>query len=286
MANERLLILGGNSFLGLHLTRDLAAKYNTTPTYLTNRPSDFNFVRCNLLSKPDLHSLGQFDYVIQYSSIIAGSNKKQQNLEMVRNAVEYANTTQAKYIYISSSQVNFTIDSDYRQSKIEAERLIQEHSANFVIIRPSAPYGSPLPFAFTRQQPFHVLANLVSRLPVVPVIGNGQYLRQPVHVTNLNALVEKCLTAPTRNRVYEIGGPKQLTFNAIIDIISMARSKHTFKLHLPNFIFRIASHMTNFIDAELVNAVRSDEQSNNETWQELGGLDLIPFEQGVTDLFG
>ena len=44
--------------------------------------------------------------------------------------------------------------------------------------------------------------------------------------------------------------------------------------------------MTNFIDAELVNAVSSDEQSNNETWQELGDLDLIPFEQGVTDLFG
>ena len=139
MANERLLILGGNSFLGLHLTRDLAAKYNTTPTYLTNRPSDFNFVRCNLLSKPDLHSLGQFDYVIQYSSIIAGSNKKQQNLEMVRNAVEYANTTQAKYIYISSSQVNFTIDSDYRQSKIEAER---PHPGTLCELRHYQTFGS------------------------------------------------------------------------------------------------------------------------------------------------
>ena len=43
--------------------------------------------------------------------------------------------------------------------------------------------------------------------------------------------------------------------------------------------------MTNFIDSELVNAVSSDEQSDNETWRDLCQIDLIPFEQGVVDLF-
>ena len=248
MKNVKVLIIGGNSFLGFHLTKYLADKFHVISTYLTNKPSEDNFVRCNLLSKPELFGLGKFDCVIQYSSIIAGNNKLKKNLDMVKNAVDYSNKIQSKYIYISSSQVNFTIDSEYKKSKIESENIIKNNSNNYIIIRPAAPYGSPIDYEFSRKQGFHVLAQFVSKSLFVPVIGNGKYLRQPVHLNNLNELIEYSIKSELKNKVFEIGGPRQISFNEIIDIISKSKSKMNIKTHLPKIIFKIGSRLTSFID--------------------------------------
>ena len=284
MNNVKVLIIGGNSFLGYCLTKYIANKFEGISTYLTKKPLEGNFVRCNLLSKPELFGLGDFDCVIQYSSIIVGKGKLEKNLKMVNNAVNYSKKIQARYIYISSSQVNFPIDSEYKQSKVESENIIKKNSNNYIIIRPAAPYGSPIEYEFSRKQGFHVLAEFISKSPFVPVIGDGKYLRQPVHIDNLNRLIDCSILSKVQNKIFEIGGPRQISFNEIIDIISNSKSRNIFKTHFPKSLFKIVSNLTNFIDAELVNAVNSDEKADNLSWQKYFDINLVPFEQGVIDI--
>ncbi len=281
-------ILGCSSFLGSHLTGYLAGKgISVTGTYLSCKPEEpgLRVERCNLLSKADLFSLGRFDCVIHYASLVVGANKRQNNLDMTHNAVEYSNRTGARYIYISSSQVNFDTNSDYKKSKVESEEYIIAHSQDYIIIRPAAPYGKRLSFRYTRKQPMHVLVDFVKKLPAVPVMGNGKYLRQPVHVDNLNELVFRCLqSSAVQNKVFEIGGPEQLAFDRIVDCIAERYQKRVFKVHLPLFVFLLAANVVKFIDKENTKAVTCNEKADNSSWQAFFDIPLIPFERGCHDL--
>jgi nucleoside-diphosphate-sugar epimerase len=218
--------------------------------------------------------------------MVVGAHKRKNNLDMIKNTVAYCNKTDAKLIYISSLQVNFDTKSDYKMSKVESEEYITSHLANYTIIRPSAPYGKLLPFAYTRKQPMHVLVDLIRKLPVVPVMGNGKYFRQPVHVSNMNGLVFQCMnSASATNKVFEIGGPKLLEFDAIVDAIATRYNKRVFKSHLPLFIFLWASNVVSFIDKENIkSATCNNEKAHNTSWQEYFDIPLIPFEKGCYDL--
>ena len=281
---KKVLILGASSFLGYHLKASLEDSFDVLGTYLSTKPSEDGFERCNLRSKGDLASLGKFDYVVQYSSVVAGKRKYEKNLEMVRNAIEYCNLNSSKFIYISSSQVNFEYNSEYKQSKIKAEKLVRELSHQYNIVRPASPYGGLLKYRFSRKQPFHVLAELIGKSPIVPIIGNGKYIRQPVHVGNLNQLIRGILQSDTDGNVFEIGGPDRFTFDQIVDLIAKQKERKIIKLHLPVWFFQLASVLTGFIDKDLVRPVTSSERANNQTWSNLFDIPLTPFEEGVKHL--
>jgi nucleoside-diphosphate-sugar epimerase len=282
------VVLGSSSFLGSHLVGYLAGKgVSVTGTYLSSKPTDktFRSERCNLHSKAELFSLGKFDTVINYASLIVGTHKTENNLDMTRKVVDYCNKTGARYIFISSSQVNFETNSDYKASKVESEKYVIANSQNYVIIRPAAPYGKRLPFKYSRKQPMHVLVDFIKKLPAVPVIGNGKYFRQPVHVDNLNELVFQCLQNPAvKNKIFDIGGPEQLTFDRIVDCIAERYNKRVLKVHLPIFIFLLAANVVKFIDKENTKSVTCNEKADNASWQKFFDIPLVPFERGCHDL--
>jgi len=131
----------------------------------------------------------------------------------------------------------------------------------------------------------HVLVDFIKKLPAVPVMGNGKYLRQPVHVDNLNELVFRCLQSPAvKNRVFEIGGPEQLAFDRIVDCIAERYQKRVFKVHLPLFVFLLAANVVKFIDKENTRAVTCNEKADNSSWQAFFDIPLIPFKRGCHDL--
>ena len=278
---KKILILGANSFLGYHLKASLADSFDVVGTYLSTKPSEKGFERCNLLSKADLYSLGKFDSVVQYSSVVAGAKKVEKNLEMVRNAIEYCNHNDSKFVFISSSQVNFEYDSDYKRSKVESEKLVQEMSCQYNMIRPAAPYGALPSYRFSRKQPFHVLAEVIRKLPVVPIIGDGKYIRQPVHVDNLNQLIRGILESELNGNIFELGGPDRFTFDQIVDLIAKQKERKIIKFHLPVWLFELGASATGFLDRDLIRPVTANEHVDNQTWNNIFDIQLTPFEEGV-----
>ncbi len=82
---------------------------------------------------------------------------------------------------------------------------------------------------------------MIRYLPVVPVIGDGEYRLQPVHVDDVCTGLTKTLSDDRSiERVFEFGGPEVLSFNRILDTIGEALGKKRVrKIHMPVKIMRI-----------------------------------------------
>ena len=287
----RVLVLGGSSFLGWHSVKHLAvAGFGVTATWLTSRPPatpGVDLIKCHLLSRADLGSIDEHDAVVLYASAVVGEEKHARNVQMTRNVAEYCRKTGARLIYISSSQVGFDITTEYRTSKLDSEQIVHDLGSGGTIVRPAAPYGASHEFTLARQQPFHVLARTVEKMPVVPIIGKGTQYRQPVHVSNLNQLVEwACFADAAAGKTLEMGGAERMTMNDLTARMGRAVGKPNLRLiHLPVPMFQIAARFTSFIDPENTKAVTCDESADNTSWERFVQLDLVPFDRGIKDLF-
>jgi uncharacterized protein YbjT (DUF2867 family) len=84
------------------------------------------------------------------------------------------------------------------------------------VLRPSLVYGRG--GASTR-----VFMRL-ARLPLIPVVGDGQYRVQPVHVSDVAAAVLRGLTAPASAiTTLDVVGPEPVTFNEWLQRLRQAQ---------------------------------------------------------------
>ena len=123
--------------------------------------------------------------------------------------------------------------SGYFESKLEAEKAVRNSNLTWTIIKPSVVYGPDDEFV-------NMLASQVRKLPVVPVIGDGTYELQPVHVHDVaTGFVEALSKAETEGSIYEVGGPQKLSYNQILDEIALAVGKDkAAKIHIPLRVMR------------------------------------------------
>lgn len=83
-------------------------------------------------------------------------------------------------IFVSSASVVYPKTTPYSRSKRECERLVQEQTAmQWTIIRPTLAYNEQ------GGEEFRVFVEFLKKYPVVPFIGRGRALKNPVHVDDL-----------------------------------------------------------------------------------------------------
>jgi uncharacterized protein YbjT (DUF2867 family) len=85
-----------------------------------------------------------------------------------------------------------------------------------------------------------MVAGLVRKLPVVPVIGDGRYRFQPVAVEQVAETCLKALSRPiTSGRVFHLGGAESYSFDEILDLVGRALGKdRVLKIHQPAVLVR------------------------------------------------
>jgi NADH dehydrogenase len=138
-----------------------------------------------------------------------------------------------RYLQMSALGVRRDARSRYHQTKWEAEERVRGSGLDWTIFRPSVIYGQG-------DGSVSVLARLVRRLPVVPVLGDGRYRLQPVAVEQVAQGFAGALERPaTVRRIYEVGGPHSYAFDEILDLIAQALGKpRVRKLHHPMGLMR------------------------------------------------
>jgi uncharacterized protein YbjT (DUF2867 family) len=116
----------------------------------------------------------------------------------------------------------------YHQTKWAAEEAVRASGLAWTIFRPSIIYGRGDEFVT-------MLARMVKRSPVVPVIGSGRQRLQPVPVEHVAEGFARALVLPaTEKHVYEVGGPDQLTMVELLDAIGRALGhRRVRKAHVP-----------------------------------------------------
>lgn len=122
-----------------------------------------------------------------------------------------------RFIHVSALGVE-EASSRYAKTKAEGEGAILALFPGAVILRPSVIFGAGDDF-------FNMFAGVARYLPVLPLIGGGTTLFQPVYVGDVADAVMASLKLPDTGaeaeqpRIYELGGPDIVSFKDIYAIL-------------------------------------------------------------------
>jgi len=123
--------------------------------------------------------------------------------------------------------------SGYHRAKWQAEEAVRSSGLRWTVFRPSIIFGPEDEFV-------NMLAGMVRRLPVVPVIGDGRYRLQPVAVEDVAAGFVRALSMDaTVGETYSVAGPEPYEFNRLLELIGEALGRRRVrKLHQPIGLIR------------------------------------------------
>ena len=139
----------------------------------------------------------------------------------------------ARYVHMSALGATSPGASRYFASKWEAEAVVREIVPTATIVRPSLVFGGGADF-------FKTLGGLV-RNPVVPVPGDGRTRFDPLYRGDLaTTLASMPMDPDAAGEAFEMGGPRRLTLDGMVDWMGSLRGRRTPlpKLHLPTAALR------------------------------------------------
>lgn len=117
-----------------------------------------------------------------------------------------------RFLHVSSMSAHSGNSSIYGGTKYEAELALHEVApAGLTIFRPSVVYGA------TGRGVFHRLQQVLRKMPIIPIVGNGQEPCRPVHADDLAEAFCAALAQPASvGRTYMLGGPENWTFREML----------------------------------------------------------------------
>ena len=133
-----------------------------------------------------------------------------------------------RYLQMSALGTRSGSRAIYHQTKWRAEEAVRRSGTDWTIFRPSIIFGRGDEF-------ISLLARMIRRLPLVPVLGDGRYRLQPIAVEHVAEGFARALrTANSVAETYEVGGPAAYMFVDILDQIGavLGRSRVR-KVHAP-----------------------------------------------------
>src|SRR5256712_1745179 len=225
-----ILITGATGYIGRHLVARLVAD-GERPRCLVrdiNRakrllPVDkVELVQGATTSPDSLHAAVQdVDTIIHAAFLTAdrkqstGNEYEKTNVQGTANLIKAAKKAGVKrIIVISGLGTKPDKPGSYMQGRYLAEKMVKESGLDWTIIQPSVLFGKDAPF-------IKGLTDLIRTSPVVPLIGGGKIMFQPIYVEDVVAVIIKVLQEPerTKNKTYTIGGPAYYSFTQIIDAL-------------------------------------------------------------------
>jgi nucleoside-diphosphate-sugar epimerase len=132
-------------------------------------------------------------------------------------------------IFVSTTAIFTQLDATSKKVRIAAETTIETSGLKYTILRPTMIYGSP------RDRNMWRLMRFMRYAPIIPVLGDGNSLQQPIYVGDVAQAILSCLcNDQTIGKSYNIAGKYPLTYNQVIDRIAGQMNKRVWKIHIPS----------------------------------------------------
>ena len=234
-----ILVTGATGFVGRNVVKALRTRGKEVRCLVHTRPkgnvvTDYRVELAygDILDSPSLRAaMKGVDTVVHLVAIIREKGKR--TFDIVNRGGAEAVVQAARevgvghFVHMSAIGVQEDPGYPYLFSKWQGEQAVIKSGLTYTILRPSIQFGYGDEFINT-------LAGVVKAFPVVPVVGSGKTLLQPISVEEVGALVALVVDNPRFNgRTVEIGGPDHLTYDEIVDIIEKTLGVRRLKVHLP-----------------------------------------------------
>jgi len=232
----RIAVTGGTGFVGLHTGRALRQAGHQLRLLGRGRrrgprPQGVDFLRVDVTTGDGLlDALRGCDAVLHLVAVIR--ERGAQTFDRV-NRAGAENVAQAArqagighIVHLSAIGVDPDPYYGYLASKWAGEMAVRGSSVPHTVLRPSLLFGPGDGF-------FTTLTRLIRLNPVIPIVGNGRALFQPLAVADLSRIVVDCIAQGPSNDIHEVGGPDHLTYEEIIDIIRAELGLRRRKVHVP-----------------------------------------------------
>ena len=156
------------------------------------------------------------------------------NVHSTENVLDAMDTYNVNHlIHISSSVVNSLADDLYSSSKSKQESLVLMRRPQAVVLRPTLMFGW-----FDRKH-LGWLARFMSRAPVFPIPGSGDYVRQPLYGRDFANIIVACLRDQALCGSYDISGLEKISYFELIRFVRDASGQTTPILRIPYRLFWI-----------------------------------------------
>ncbi len=226
--SELVTVFGGSGFVGKYVVRALC-KAGYRVRVAMRRPhlghelrvmgavGQVQLVQANVKNPESIaRAVDGADAIINLVAILVEKGKQKFSSvieEGAKNIAEAAKVAGVKKLVHVSAIHSDETGSKYAQTKTAAENAIKELVPSATILRPSVIFG-------TEDEFFNKFAAMSRITPIMPLIGGGKTLFQPVYVGDVAKAVMAALTSEkAAGKTYELGGPKTYTFEEIIRYI-------------------------------------------------------------------
>ncbi len=293
-----ILVTGANGFVGSHLVKHLRkdglhvrAMVRTPEKAQALADLGAEVVPGDISDRASLEAAtAGIERVIHLVGIIQeapGVTFQGVHVDGTRNLLEASKKAGVRhFMYQSALGTRPNAKSRYHQTKWEAEELVHRSGIPFTILRPSLIYGPGDLFTIR-------ISEMIKLSPVLPVIGSGRSKIQPIFIDDEVECIRKIVTSDSFfNEIYEIGGPEQLTYEAVTKAIATAMGVDRPVVHMPLFFMRGMAKVAEAVlskppvTTDQLIMLQEDTVCSLRDIREVFGIEPVEFHDGLSRFLG
>lgn len=279
---NRIAIIGASGELGCRLVDYLRPSHAVVAIVRDPRKRDFS--ACPGL---ELRQVADVSDVEGLSQALAGCNAIINAgyiwfAPHIHQAVKRGASTIEHVVFTGSTGIHTSLPSPSAERKRSAEKFIEdEFDCPWTIIRPTMIYGHRNDRNISR------LVQTLARFPILPLIGQGNSLIQPVLIHDLvRAYGTALLDARFYNKRYDIGGSKAYSNRELIACAASSIGRRTRLIPLPAALVHGAVALLSMlgvspITREQIRRFQEDKSINLDAFVEDFHYVPCDFERGI-----
>lgn len=190
-----------------------------------------------------------------------------------------------RYLHMSALGTRAGARARYHQTKWAAEEAVRASGLEWTIFRPSVIYGPGDGF-------LSLLAGMVGRLPVVPVIGDGRQRLQPVPVEHVAAGFARAVRVEASvKQTYTVTGPDAVSMIELLEMIGAAMHRRVRLVRIPLGLIRPVARMVHRVPSFPVTPdqllmLEEDNTGDAGPFYAAFGITPLPLAQGLRQVLG
>ena len=185
-------------------------------------------------------------------------------------------------IFISTTALFTKINTNSKLVRQQAEDYIKASGLDWTILRPTMIYGAPDDRNMIR------FIRFIDHSPLIPIVGSGNYLQQPVHVEDVaKSIVAVLFNDETIKKEFNISGKFPHTYNEIVDLTARALDKKVIKIHIPFkpslYAFKLYEKLSAnpLIKTEQIMRLNENKNFDHSPAKNTFGFNPVSFEEGI-----